>query len=243
VSVATRLTVITVAYNAEASIEQTILSVAAQSAPGIEYLVIDGASSDGTVEILRRHARHISHWVSEPDQGIYDAMNKGIALARGEWILFLNADDYFRDANSAQRLLAAADSSVSIVAGRTLMKYADGERIFHPSRRFGLMLQLPFMHPSAIVRRSVFESCGSFDRRYSLAADCDFFLRLIARGHRHRCIDDVVTVMRHGGASTRGFVRGRLEYMAAYMRNMHDPVGACAGFALSMLMKLKARLR
>jgi glycosyltransferase involved in cell wall biosynthesis len=238
-----RLTVITVAYNAEANIEQTILSVAAQSATGIEYLVIDGASGDGTVEILHLHSQHIARWISEPDNGIYDAMNKGIAMARGEWILFLNADDYFSDADSAQRLLAAADDSVSIIAGRTLMKYADGDRVFRPSRRFGLMLQLPFMHPSTIVRRSAFEACGDFDLRYALAADCDFFLRAIARGHRHRCIDDVVTVMRHGGASTRGFVRGRLEYMTAYMRNMHDPVGACVGFALSMLMNLKAKLR
>ncbi len=80
------LTIITVAHNAEPHIEQTILSVAAQSAPGIEYLVIDGASSDGTVAILGRHSRHITRWISEPDRGIYDAMNKGIAMARGEWI-------------------------------------------------------------------------------------------------------------------------------------------------------------
>jgi hypothetical protein len=112
------------------------------------------------------------------------------------------------------------------------MKYADGERIFRPSRRFGLMLQLPFMHPSAIVRRSVFEACGSFDRRYSLAADCDFFLRLIARGHRHRCIDDVVTVMRHGGASTRATCAGGWSTWpptgaTCTIRWAHAPVSSC----------------
>lgn len=237
------LTVITVAYNAEHSIEQTILSVAAQSAKGIEHLVIDGASKDGTVTILQRLSHHIDHWVSEPDRGIYHAMNKGIAIARGEWIMFLNADDYFKDAGSAELLLRAADASVSIVAGQTLIKYADGERPFRRSRRFGLMLQLPFMHPSTIVRRSAVESCGPFDTRYRLAADCDFFLRLISQGHRYRCIDEVVTVMRDGGASRRGFTRGRIEYMQTYRRNMHDPVGACVGFAVSMLMNLKAKLR
>lgn len=238
-----RLTVITVAYNSEPTIEQTILSVAAQTATGVEYVLVDGGSKDGTMEVVHRHAKHIHRWTSEPDSGIYDAMNKGIALARGEWLLFLNSDDYLSDANSLERLLLATDASVSIVAGRTLIKYAEHERLFRPARRFGLELQLPFMHPSAIVRRSAFESFGSFDTRYSLAADCDFFLRLISRGHKYRCISDVVTVMRDGGASQRGFVRGRIEYMQAYQRNMRDPLGALLGFAVSMTMHMRAKLR
>ncbi len=237
-----RLTVITVAYNARESIEQTILSVAAQAAEGVEYLVVDGASRDGTVEVLRRLSHHIDRWVSAPDRGIYDAMNKGISMARGEWIMFLNADDYFENAGSAQRLLEATDDSVDIVAGQTLIKYTHRERLFRPSRRFGLMLQLPFMHPSIIVRRSAFESCGHFDTRYRLAADCDLLLRMISRGHKYRRISEVVTVMRDGGASQRGFVRGRIEYMRAYQRNMRDPLGACLGFAVSMAMHLRAKL-
>lgn len=238
-----RLSVITVAYNAKDSIEQTILSVAGQAAEGIEYLVVDGASKDGTVEVLRRLSHHIDRWVSEPDRGIYDAMNKGISMARGEWIMFLNADDYFENAGSAQCLLNATDDLIGIVAGQTLIKYANRERLFRPSQRFGLMLQLPFMHPSTIVRRSAFESCGHFDTRYRLAADCDFFLRMISRGHKYRRINEVVTVMRDGGASQRGFVRGRIEYMQAYQRNMRDPLGACLGFAVSMAMHLRARLQ
>lgn len=237
------LTVITVAFNAKDTIEQTILSVGAQAAESIEYLVIDGASNDGTVEVLRRQAHHIDHWVSEPDHGIYDAMNKGIAMARGEWIMFLNSDDYLESARSAQYLLAATDDSIDIVAGQTLMKSANRERLFRPSPRFGLLLQLPFMHPSTIVRRSAFESCGHFDTRYKLAADCDLLLRMISRGHKCRYISEVVTVMREGGASQRGFIRGRVEYMQAYWRNMRDPLGACLGFVVSMALHLKAKLR
>lgn len=238
-----RLTVITVAYNAKETIEQTILSVGAQAAEGIEYLIIDGASNDGTVEVLRRLAHHVDNWVSESDHGIYDAMNKGASMASGEWIMFLNADDYLESARSVQYLLAATDDSIDIVAGQTLMKSANRERLFRPSQRFGLMLQLPFMHPSTIVRRSAFESCGHFDTRYKLAADCDFLLRMISRGHKCRYISEVVTVMREGGASQRGFIRGRIEYMQAYWRNMRDPLGACLGFAVSMAMHLKAKLR
>ena len=238
-----RLTVITVSYNAKETIEQTILSVAAQSAEGIEYLVIDGASSDGTADVLRRHSHHIDHWVSEPDNGIYDAMNKGIAMARGEWIMFLNADDYFENERSAQYILEATDDLIDVVSGQTLMKYAHHECIFRPSQRFGLMLQLPFMHPSTIVRRSTFQTCGHFDTRYRIAADCDFFLRLISRGYNHRSIQEIVTVMRDGGASQRGFVRGRIEYMQSYWRNMRDPIGAFLGFTLSMALHIRSKLR
>lgn len=238
-----RLTVITVAYNAAAHIEQTILSVAEQAEQNIEYLVIDGGSRDGTVDILRRLSAHIGRWVSEPDSGIYDAMNKGIALARGDWILFLNADDYFSGPDAVRKLLDSADDSVSIVAGGTLIKYADAERIFRPHPRLGLKLQLPFMHASTIVRRSALDACGGFDERYRIAADCDLFLRLIGSGHKFRCIPDVVSVMRDGGVSSRGYVRARLEYMQAYRRVMRDPLGAFAGFAASMLMFLRSKLR
>lgn len=238
-----RLTVVTVAYNAAPHIQQTILSVAEQAAPNIEYVVIDGGSQDGTVDILRRMSAHIGHWVSEPDDGIYDAMNKGIALAHGDWILFLNADDYFSGPDAVHKLLCNADDSVSIVAGGTLIKYADGERNFRPHPHFGLKLQLPFMHPSTMVRRSVLDACGGFDKRYRIAADCDLFLRLIGSGHKFRCIPDVVSVMRDGGASRRGFVRARLEYMQAYHRVMRDPLGAFTGFAVSMLMHLRSQLR
>lgn len=239
----TKLTIITVAYNAKDTIAQTISSVAAQTTEYVEYLIIDGASSDGTVDILRQMSSDIDYWLSEPDNGIYDAMNKGIAMASGEWIMFLNADDYLASARSIQFLLEAADDSIDIVAGKTIMKSAHDERLFHPSRHFGLMLQLPFMHPAIIVRRSVFEICGYFDTRYRLAADCDFLLRAIKLGHRYREINEVVTVMRDGGASQRGFIRGRLEYMAAYRRNMRNPIRAYLGFAVSIAMYFRAKLR
>jgi len=235
-----RLTVITVAFNAKNNIEQTILSVAEQAADGIEYLVIDGASTDGTVDILRRLEHHIDRWISEPDNGIYDAMNKGIAMAHGEWILFLNADDYFENSRSTQYLLSETVTPVDIVAGQTIMKSAHSERLFLPSKHFGLMLQLPFMHPSTIVRRSVFESCGYFDARYKLAADCDFFLRVFSRGYQFHSITEVVTVMRDGGASQRGYFRSRVEYMKAFRHNMRDPIGACIGFIISIALRMRA---
>lgn len=238
-----KISVITVCFNAVNTIEQTLCSVAEQAGVDLEYMVIDGGSTDGTVDILRRAADTLSYWVSEPDGGIYDAMNKGLQCARGEWVLFLNADDYLASPTSLASLLEAVRPEVAIVAGGTLMKYKDFDRPFRSSRYFGLLLQLPFMHPSTIVRRSAFDRWGNFDTRYRLAADCDLFLRLIAKGEHYRVIETPITVMRDGGASSKGFIVGRREYRDAYRRNMNDAMGAWLGYGVSMLMHLKASLR
>ena len=236
-----QVTVITVCFNAAATIEQTIRSVAMQDGVLIEYIVIDGNSNDGTVDILRRNAATINEWVSEADHGIYDAMNKGLKKASGEWVIFLNADDYFASPNSLQTLVDKAGDSV-IAAGKTVIRTGDCEVLFRASRRFGIILQLPFMHPSVIVRRNVFKQYGVFDTRYKIAADCDFFMRLISAGHTAHLIDHVVSVMRDGGLSNRSFVAGRREYRDAYLRNFGDRLGAWSGYIISRLFHLKKRL-
>jgi glycosyltransferase involved in cell wall biosynthesis len=235
------VTVITVCYNAAETIEQTIQSVAIQVGVSIEYIVIDGKSHDDTVDILLRNASFINEWVSEADQGIYDAMNKGLKRARGEWVIFLNADDYFASPNSLQMLVSDAGDYM-VVAGKTIIRYEDCEVIFQPSRRFGVSLQLPFMHPSVIVRRKIFSHCGVFDTRYKIAADCDFFMRLIRAGYTTCYVDDVVSIMRDGGVSNRSFVEGRREYRQAYLNNFEDSLGAWVGYIISRVFHLKARL-
>ena len=242
-STAVKISVITVCFNSVQTIEQTLDSVAEQVGVDLEHIIIDGDSTDGTVDILHRAKDSISYWVSEPDGGIYDAMNKGLQRARGEWVLFLNADDYLASPTSLASLLEAVSPEVAIIAGGTMMKYNDFDRPFRSSRYFGLLLQLPFMHPSTIVRRSAFERWGSFDTRYRLAADCDLLLRLIAQGEHYRVIETPSTVMRDGGASAKGYIVGRQEYREAYRRNMDDAIGAWFGYGVSILMHLKASLR
>lgn len=98
------ISVVTVAYNAVTTIEKTILSVINQTYPNVEYIIIDGGSTDGTVEIIKKYANKLAYWVSEPDNGIYDAMNKGAKVATGEWINFMNCGDSFFTLNSATLL-------------------------------------------------------------------------------------------------------------------------------------------
>ena len=104
-----KISVVTVSYNAAATIEETIQSVLGQTYPNVEYIVIDGGSTDGTVDIIKRYIDHLAYWVSEPDKGIYDAMNKGIAAATGDYINFMNAGDRFYDLNTIERLINSAD--------------------------------------------------------------------------------------------------------------------------------------
>jgi glycosyltransferase involved in cell wall biosynthesis len=237
------VSVVTVCFNAAPTLEQTILSVLAQEGVNLEYVVIDGGSSDGSVAIIQRYAARLAYWCSERDRGIYHAMNKGLAQARGQWVAFLNADDYFHDPMAVRDLLQAAGNGVDVVAGGTLMRRNHVDSPFVPSRRFGLCLQIPFMHTAALVRRDAMLRYGGFDERYKIAADCDLLLRVMrGRGSPWRRVERLVSVMRDGGASDRNFLRGRFEYMQLYWRHTRNAPAALLGYVVSVLAYLKARV-
>ena len=119
------ITIITVSYNAVLDIEATILSVIEQTYPLIEYIIIDGGSTDGTLEIIKKYENQITHWISEPDNGIYDAMNKGIQLAKGEWINFMNAGDLFYNENTIYNIhFEDMNDNIKVIYGDTIKKKA-----------------------------------------------------------------------------------------------------------------------
>ena len=117
------ISIITVAYNASNTIETTILSVVNQTYPNIEYIIIDGGSTDGTIDIIKKYESKITKWISEPDKGIYDAMNKGINLARGEWINFMNCGDSFYENNTLQVISDTIINSkdINVIYGNSII--------------------------------------------------------------------------------------------------------------------------
>lgn len=174
------LTVITVVYNNVRDIERTLLSVINQTYPHIEYIVIDGASADGTTDVIRRYSDQLAQFVSEPDNGIYDAMNKGLALATGDYVLFMNSGDEIYSTDTVSEVFASAPNA-DIYYGETemfdarwqslgLRRHAVPDRFDWKSFRYGMNIS----HQAIYIRRSL---TMPYDLRYRLSADIDWVIR------------------------------------------------------------------
>jgi glycosyltransferase len=206
-----KISVVTATYNAAGTVADALASVAAQTHPDVEHWVIDGGSRDGTQAVVQRHAARLAGFVSEPDGGIYDALNKGIRRATGEAIGFLHADDVYAHAGVLARVAEAfADPTVDAVYGDlTHVAKADLGRVSRywqagEARRARFARGWMPPHPTLYVRRRVYETLGAFDTRYRIAADYDSVVRLLyVGGVRARYIPEVLVCMRVGGASNR----------------------------------------
>lgn len=206
-----RVTVITVAFNSERTIGDTLESVARQSHPDIEHLVIDGASRDGTMDIVRNRGRRVARAITEPDRGIYDAMNKGLTIATGELVGFLNADDVFADEHAVAALVDQAARSDADACYGDLVYVRENDldavvRLWRSGEFSHRQLRLGWMppHPTFYVRRRVLEAVGRFDAGLRIAADYDFVLRCLGRPGASACrVPRVLVRMRTGGASNR----------------------------------------
>jgi glycosyltransferase involved in cell wall biosynthesis len=197
------VSVITAVYNAEQYLAECLESVLNQDYPCVEHIIIDGGSRDGTLSILERYSHRIAFWKSEPDKGIYDAWNKGLKAARGEWICFLGADDELLPyAISSYMALAELNSNVEFLSSRIRIVYQQGfEKIAGEPWTWSQFAR--FMcaaHVGSMHRRSLFERYGIFDTSYKSAADYEFLLR--ARGELKAAFTPAVTAtMRAGGVS------------------------------------------
>lgn len=206
------VSVITVVFNGATTLAHNIQSVIGQDYGNIEHIVIDGGSTDGTTDILRKYDDHIDYWVSEKDAGIYDAMNKGIALARGEYVGMLNADDYFADALALGKIVKhledsdadAVFSCLDIVAPNNLDRVLRRYRIssFSP-----FMLRIGVMppHPTFYCKKSCYDKAGPYRTDYRIAADFEMMVRLLLRYRiTWSFIDETTVKMRAGGLSSSG---------------------------------------
>lgn len=225
-----KISIVTVAFNSAGTIAETLESVATQTHQDAEHIVIDGASTDGTLDIVRRHGPDVTRVISEPDRGIYDAMNKGIAMATGDWIGFLNADDMFASPQSLARIATAVSQGGYDIAYGDLVYVSarDTDKVlrtwtsgpFDPrSLQFGWMPP----HPTFYVRRELIQELGGFDASLRIAADYEFMLRCLTRqGVRAAYIPEVLVRMRAGGASNRSLgamLRKSREDLTAMQRS------------------------
>lgn len=243
-----RISVVTVCWNSEATIEDTLKSVAAQTHPQVEHIIVDGASTDGTVDIVGRYP-HVARVVSERDEGIYDAMNKGLALATGEVIGTLNADDFYASPDVLSTVAEAfQDTGLDVVyADLCYVDKDDPTRVvrYWRSSEFAPGLYRHGWsppHPTFFVRRTAYQRFGNFDLGYRIASDVELTMRFLEKHRaRFRYLHCVTVRMRLGGTtnkSIRNIIKQNREVWRAL--NSHDLNPSIISFVLG---KINSRAR
>jgi glycosyltransferase involved in cell wall biosynthesis len=208
-----KVSIITVSYNSASTIKDTIESVASQTYHNIEYIVVDGSSKDETMDIVSSYSEVIDSVISEPDNGIYDAMNKGIQLATGDIVGILNSDDFYETTTVIENIVEhfKNNKTADVLFGdvvfvepnnlKKVVRYYSSDKFKPFKLRFGWMPP----HPATFIRKSVYDKYGLYKLGYKISADYEMFVRLlmVAKLQFSR-IDKVIVRMRSGGASTDG---------------------------------------
>jgi glycosyltransferase involved in cell wall biosynthesis len=205
-----KISIITVCYNSAATLEKTILSVAGQTYKNIEFIIVDGNSEDSTLKIIKKHEDKIDKWVSEPDRGLYDAMNKGLYMATGEIIGILNSDDtFFSHTVLAEIAALHTDNSIDASVGNIIQRNVEGKLIrcysskdWTPEKlRIGLMPP----HPSIFFKRELFGAFGFYDTRFLIGADYELIIRFFLTKRINWKYSGIITTsMLIGGLSSSG---------------------------------------
>lgn len=211
----TTISIITVVYNSEKFIRATIESVLSQTYRGIEYIIIDGKSKDRTMDIVSEYAGRIAQIVSEPDKGLYDAMNKGLARATGDYVLYLNSGDLLSSCTIIEEILPSADSQPDVVYGDTDITDEQGNIIHSRRHRPPELLSadsykrgMLVCHQSFVARR---ELCRPYDTQYRYAADFDWCLNILEKSAEIKNSHSVISLFMEGGQTRRTIVPGLKE--------------------------------
>ena len=214
------ITIVTVVYNGEEVIEETIKSITEQTYKDIEYIIIDGASTDNTLKIVKKYEDHITYWSSERDSGIYDAMNKGIYLANGKWINFMNAGDTYADNDTLSKIIENTKDNNDVIYGdryyvknnnKTLQKAKSIDTIFE---------KMPFGHQSVFIKNEVLKKF-KFNDTYKFAADYDLLIQLYMKEYSFQYIPIPICNFISGGQSESG-LRPYLEVLKILFDNCKD---------------------
>ncbi len=210
-----KVSIITVTYNASKTLEKTILSVIGQTAFNhIEYIIVDGASKDGTLDIIGKYEDKVSTWISEPDKGLYDAMNKGLKMAKGDYLWFMNAGDEIFEPDALEKILKLQPNA-DVYYGETLEMTEDGDdigmrRLQAPEKLNWLSFQRGMLvcHQSILVKRSI---ADTYDLQYRLAADIDWVIKALKKSNTIVNTHQTLARFAKGGVSGQNIKKGLKE--------------------------------
>ncbi len=223
------ISVIVAVFNGRTTLQECIDSVTRQTYPNKELIIIDGGSKDGTVELLEKNCSQFSYWISETDRGIYNAWNKGLAQARGEWICFLGADDYFWDAAVLERMavhLKMLPIRIRVAYGQ-IVRVSDDGRVSQPmgesweqvKNAFRQYMCIP--HIGTMHRRTLFEQHGAFNESFRIAGDYELLLRELKTGDAAFIPDVITAAQRLGGMSTSLANKFKIYREILYAQRIH----------------------
>jgi glycosyltransferase involved in cell wall biosynthesis len=230
------VSIITVVFNGEAFIEESIASVVAQTYSNIEYIIIDGASTDSTLDIITKYKSNFNHIVSEKDTGIYNAMNKGLGLASGEIIAILNADDYYYPETIELVVTQFEETKADIVYGDlTKLRVLQNKEYFKEEKPNLTLVEetMPIFHPSTFVKKKVYTEIGGFNEVYQLSADYDFIYKAYKAEFQFVYLERALTVFRIGGATAsncKTYSEGYQilkSYQSPHAPAMYKLIGKC----------------
>lgn len=221
-----KLSIITINYNNRNGLQKTIDSVISQTFKDFEWIVIDGGSTDGSRELIEQYVNHFAYWVSEPDKGVYNAMNKGIKKAKGEYLQFLNSGDWLRDENVLMDFVNSFFSS-DIVDGDIHLIYDDREvDAFAPDKvDFDFFFHGTLWHPCAFIKKSLFDKCGYYNEEYRIISDWDFFMRsVVVYGATYAHFQRIVSCFPVDGISSRKDIEQKEGVRKAFLSIMPESV-------------------
>lgn len=223
------ISIIVAVFNGAKTLQQCIASVAQQTYPNKELIIIDGGSKDRTVDLLEANREQISYWISEPDKGIYNAWNKGLSQTNGDWVCFLGADDYLWEPAALTNMakhLDALPGSIRLVYGNVVLLDQNNQKLFtigqpwhQVKTRFSQLMSIP--HPGMMHKKSLFTEHGNFDETFRIAGDYEFLLRELKSTDAFFAEDVVIAGMQQGGISNNPKNTIKQLFEVRYAQKLH----------------------